>query len=135
MVKTISEQELESYLWQAANILRGVIDASEYKSIIFPLMFFKRISDAYDEEYEEALKESKGDTEYASYPEQHEFQVPKGCHWRDIRQVTKDVGRAIKTAMENIEKANNHLKLEQLELRVKQMLSWATKLFSSRHPA
>ena len=69
-VKTISEQELESYLWQAANILRGVIDASEYKSIIFPLMFFKRISDAYDEEYEEAIKESKGDTEYASYPEQ-----------------------------------------------------------------
>ena len=55
MTKTISEQELESYLWQAANILRGVIDASEYKSIIFPLMFFKRISDAYDEEYEKAL--------------------------------------------------------------------------------
>ena len=106
MSKTISEQELEAYLWQAANILRGVIDASEYKSIIFPLMFFKRISDAYDEEYEEALKESKGDSEYASYPEQHEFQVPKGYHWKDIRQVTKEVGRAIKTAMENLEKAN-----------------------------
>ena len=106
MTKTISEQELESYLWQAANILRGVIDASEYKSIIFPLMFFKRISDAYDEEYEIALAESKGDKEYASYPEQHEFQVPKGYHWNDIRQVTKEVGRAIKNAMENLEKAN-----------------------------
>ncbi len=106
MSKTISEQELESYLWEAANILRGVIDASEYKSIIFPLMFFKRISDAYDEEYEKALAESKGDAEYASYQEQHEFQVTKGCHWNDIRQVTKEVGRAIKNAMENIEKAN-----------------------------
>ena len=106
MTHTITEQELESYLWEAANILRGVIDASEYKSIIFPLMFFKRISDAYDDEYDEALTESKGDTEYASFPEQHEFQVPKGCHWKDIRQVTKEVGRAIKNAMENIEKAN-----------------------------
>ena len=92
MTKTISAQELESYLWQAANILRGVIDASEYKSIIFPLMFFKRISDAYDEEYEIALAESKGDKEYASYPEQHEFQVPKGYHWNDVRQITKEVG-------------------------------------------
>ena len=106
MEKTITDQELQSYLWQAANILRGVIDASEYKSIIFPLMFFKRISDAYDEEYENALEESHGDTEYASYPEQHEFQIPEGCHWEDIRKVTKDVGRAIKNAMEGIEKAN-----------------------------
>jgi len=102
----ISQKQLESYLWGAANLLRGVIDPSEYKSVIFPLMFFKRISDMFDEEYEKALSESKGDTEYASYPEQHEFQIPEGCHWKNIRQVTKDVGRAIKTAMENIEKEN-----------------------------
>src|SRR3989339_1609970 len=102
----ISQKQLESYLWEAANLLRGVIDPSEYKSIIFPLMFFKRVSDVYDEEYEKALSESKGDTEYASYPEQHEFQIPEGCHWNDIRQVSKDVGRAVKSAMENVEKAN-----------------------------
>jgi len=102
----ISQKQLESYLWGAANLLRGVIDPSEYKSIIFPLMFFKRISDVYDEEYEKAMKESGGDTEYAAYPEQHEFQIPKGCHWEDIRKSTKDVGREIKTAMELIEKAN-----------------------------
>jgi len=106
MTKIISEQELESYLWQAANILRGVIDASEYKSIIFPLMFFKRISDAYDEEYEKTLKESSGDNEYASYPEQHEFQIPQDCHWKDIRQVTKEVGHTIKISMDNVERAN-----------------------------
>ena len=106
MSEHISQKQLENYLWKAATLLRGVIDASDYKSIIFPLMFFKRISDAYDEEYEKALAESKGDTEYASYPEQHEFQIPEGCHWKDIRQVTKEVGRNIKTAMENIESAN-----------------------------
>lgn len=106
MTEHISQKQLENYLWGAATLLRGVIDASDYKSIIFPLMFFKRISDVYDEEYDCALKESKGDTEYASYPEQHIFQIPAGCHWKDIRQVTKEVGRSIKTAMENIEKAN-----------------------------
>ena len=106
MSSQVSQKQLENYLWGAATLLRGVIDASDYKSIIFPLMFFKRISDEYDEEYEGALRESKGDTEYASYPEQHEFQIPKGSHWNDVRQVTKEVGSAIKTAMENIEKAN-----------------------------
>ena len=107
MSEYMSQKQLENYLWGAATLLRGVIDASDYKSVIFPLMFFKRISDAYDEEYEEALRESKGDTEYALYPEQHEFQIPQGCHWKDLRQVTKEVGRTIKIAMENIEKANH----------------------------
>jgi len=106
MSEHISQKQLENYLWGAATLLRGVIDASDYKSIIFPLMFFKRISDEYDSEYEQALSESKGDAEYASYPEQHEFQIPKGCHWKDVRQITKEVGRAIKNAMESIEKAN-----------------------------
>ena len=106
MSEQISQQQLESYLWGAANLLRGVIDPGEYKSIIFPLMFFKRLSDVYDEEYEDALKESGGDKDYASFPEQHEFQIPKGCHWSDIREVTKDVGRTIKNAMDGIEKIN-----------------------------
>lgn len=103
---TISQQELEGYLWGAANLLRGVIDPGDYKSVIFPLMFFKRISDVYDEEYEDALKESDGDEDYAQYPEQHEFQIPKNSHWKDIREVSKDIGRAIKNAMDNIEKTN-----------------------------
>jgi type I restriction enzyme M protein len=106
MIDRIKEKELESHLWQAANLLRGLIDAAEYKSVIFPLMFFKRMSDVYDEEYEKALSESSGDTEYASYPEQHEFLIPDKCHWKDIRQITKNVGRAIKTAMDTIEKSN-----------------------------
>ena len=106
MIKTISQQELEQYLWGAAVLLRGVIDPGEYKSIIFPLMFFKRISDVYDQEYQQALEESGGDKEYAEFAENHRFQVPLGAHWQDVRNVSTDVGKAIKTAMSEIEKAN-----------------------------
>ncbi len=62
---TMTQQELENYLWGAANLLRGVIDPGDYKSIIFPLMFFKRLSDVYDEEYEDALQ-TYGDEESAN---------------------------------------------------------------------
>ena len=78
-------QELYSLLFEACNIMRGPIDQDDYKSYITPLLFFKRISDVYDEEYEEALKESDGDEEYASFPEMHAFQIPEGCHWQDVR--------------------------------------------------
>lgn len=103
---SISQQEFEQYLWGAAVLLRGVIDPGEYKSAIFPLMFFKRISDVYDEEYRIALEESGGDKEYAEFAENHRFQIPEGTHWNDVRNVSMDVGRAIKTAMGEIEKAN-----------------------------
>ena len=53
--------ELESHLWEAANILRGPVDAADFKTYVFPLLFFKRLSDAHDEEYETALAESDGD--------------------------------------------------------------------------
>jgi len=106
MSDSITQQELEKYLWGAATLLRGSIDPGEYKSIIFPLMFFKRISDVYDEEYENALKESDGDKKYASYKENHSFQVPAEAHWNDVRNITQNVGRAISEAMFSIEKAN-----------------------------
>lgn len=106
MIKPISQQELEQYLWGAAVLLRGVIDPGEYKSIIFPLMFFKRISDVYDEEYQQALEDSGGDKDYAEFAENHRFQIPLGAKWEDIRNVSTDVGRAIKTAISEIEKAN-----------------------------
>ena len=52
----MTKQELESYLWGAANILRGMIDAADFKQYIFPLLFFKRISDLWDEEYKESVE-------------------------------------------------------------------------------
>lgn len=102
----MNQQTLEKYLWGAAIALRGTIDAGDYKQYIFPLLFFKRICDVYDEEFENALAESDGDMEYASFAENHHFQVPEGAHWKDVRAVTTNVGMAIQEAMRSIEKAN-----------------------------
>ena len=85
----ISLSELKQYLWGAANILRGPIDKADFKSYIFPLLFFKRISDVYDEEYAVALSESGGDEEYANFPEQHKFSIPEEAHWKDVREKTR----------------------------------------------
>lgn len=99
-------KELEAYLWGAANILRGLIDAADFKQYIFPLLFFKRISDLWDEEYQQAMKDSEGDLTYAEFGEQHRFQIPKGCHWEDVRKKTVNVGAALQKALNGIEKAN-----------------------------
>jgi type I restriction enzyme M protein len=98
--------QLESYLWEAANILRGPVDAADFKTYVFPLLFFKRISDVYDEEYAAALAESSGDEEYAQFPQNYRFQIPKGCHWSEVRVVTTNVGQALQKAMRGIETAN-----------------------------
>jgi type I restriction enzyme M protein len=105
-LQPITQQELESYLWGAANLLRGHMDAGDYKQFIFPLLFFKRICDVYDEEYQVALEESGGDVDYAEFAENHRFQIAPGAHWADVRAVASDVGKAIQDAMRAIEKAN-----------------------------
>ena len=102
----MTQKELEKYLWGAATQLRGTIDAGDYKQYIFPLLFFKRICDVYDEEYQTALDESDGDIEYASFAEHHHFQVPEGAHWNDVRETTVNVGVALQNAMRAIETAN-----------------------------
>jgi len=102
----MTQKELEKYLWGAATQLRGTIDAGDYKQYIFPLLFFKRICDVYDEEFENALTESDGDIEYAAFAEHHHFVVPEGSHWNDVRETTVNVGVALQDAMRNIEKAN-----------------------------
>lgn len=86
--------------------MRGHIDAGDYKQFIFPLLFFKRISDVYDEEYAEALSESEGDEEYAALPSMHRFIVPEGAHWDEVRSTTVNVGLALQEAMRAIETAN-----------------------------
>lgn len=102
----MTQKELEKYLWGAATALRGTIDAGDYKQYIFPLLFFKRICDVYDEEFEKALAESDGDIEYASFAEHHHFIVPEGAHWNDVRETTVNVGVALQDAMRAIEQAN-----------------------------
>jgi len=102
----INLSQLEQYLSKAAWILKGPVDAADFKVYIFPLLFFKRISDVYDEEYRQALEESGGDVEYASLPEFHRFIIPEGCHWNDVREITTNVGQALQFAFREIEKAN-----------------------------
>ena len=98
--------DLENHLAKAADLLRGAIDQADFKAYIFPLMFFKRISDVYLEEYGLALADSGGDHEFASFAENHRFQMPDGCLWEDVRNRTENVGQALVTAMRGIEKAN-----------------------------
>lgn len=97
----MNQSDLEKYLWGAATLLRGVIDAGDYKQFIFPLLFFKRICDVYDEEYEHSVAETGED-----FAESHRFRIPEGSHWKDIREVTSNVGMALQHAMMSIEREN-----------------------------
>lgn len=105
----MTQKQLEDYLWGAANILRGMIDAADFKQYIFPLLFFKRVSDIWDEEYEDALQLSDGDIDYAKFRENHRFQIPDGCHWKDVRVTSTDIGKKLQTSLHEIEKANFEL--------------------------
>ena len=102
----MTQKQLEDYLWGAANILRGMIDAADFKQYIFPLLFFKRVSDLWDEEYQQALEESGNDLSYAEFAENHRFQIPADCHWDDVRAKTLNVGAALQHALNGIESAN-----------------------------
>lgn len=98
--------QLEQHLAKAAWILKGPVDAADFKVYIFPLLFFKRISDVYDDEYKKALEESMGDVSYAELAELHRFAIPEGCHWEDVRATTKNVGAKLLYAFRGIEKVN-----------------------------
>ena len=101
----ISQSELESYLWGSAVLLRNNIDAGAYKQYIFPLLFFKRLNDVYEEETEKAVKENG--PEAAEWEETHSYTIPDGAHWDDVRNVPSNVGKAIQAAFSGIEKANS----------------------------
>jgi type I restriction enzyme M protein len=99
----ISLIELERYLWESANFLRGHIDAGDYKQYIFPLLFLKRLSDVWQEEFSETVREYGED-----YTEEHRFTIPEDCHWKDIRETTTDVGEKIQKVMYSIENTNKN---------------------------
>jgi type I restriction enzyme M protein len=94
--------QLESHLWEAANILRGSpVDRSDWKSYILPLLFFKRICDQWDEELTAMLAEYGED-----FADEHRFQIPEGAHWNDVRATPSNVGTALANAMRAVEAAN-----------------------------
>ena len=101
----ISLDDLKSFLWGAATRLRGQIDAAGYKEYIFPLLFFKRISDVYDEQFAGFLAE--GGAEYAGMQaEELAIRIPDGAHWNDVREATENVGQRLVEAFIAIEQAN-----------------------------
>lgn len=101
----ITLDELKSFLWGAATRLRGQIDAAGYKEYIFPLLFFKRISDVYDEQFHDFVCE--GGVDYAnSQAKDLAIRIPDGAHWKDVREVTENVGQRLVEAFIAIEQAN-----------------------------
>ena len=104
-----SHFNIPSSLWGAAEFLRGQIDASDYKQYIFPLLFYKRLSDVYKDEYEEALAFSNGDEEFAAMPEQHRFVIPESARWDTLRETSTNIGVFIKAALRVIETSNPRL--------------------------
>ena len=105
MAKQITLEELEKYLWGAAVDLRGQIDASAYKDYIFPLVFFKRICDVRDEEYERYKEE--GGEDYADMMiEESTIKIPEGAHWKDVFNTTENIGQKLVDVFRMIEHAN-----------------------------
>ncbi|MDO5296921.1 MAG: class I SAM-dependent DNA methyltransferase [bacterium] len=105
MSNKITQDELETYLWGSAVLLRNHIDAGAYKQYIFPLLFFKRLNDVYEEETDKAVRENG--PEAAEWEETHSFTIPDGAHWDDVRNVPSDVGKAIQAAFRAVEKVNS----------------------------
>jgi len=101
--------QLESHLWKAADILRGSIDSSDYKHYIFGLLFYKRLCDVWEEEYEERMAKY-GDAALAADPDEHRFHIPEGRFWKDVRTHTTNIGEQLNAAFHAVEDANHRLR-------------------------
>jgi len=97
---------LKSFLWKSADILRGKIDSGDYKTYIFGLLFYKRISDMWDEEYEEILAKFH-DEELARADYNHKFQVPKDCRWSEVQKEAVNIGAKLNDVFDKLTTANN----------------------------
>lgn len=104
----LTQQQLESHLWESANILRGSIDSSDYKSYIFGLLFLKRINDVFEEQ-QENLFEKHGEKIgklLKDDPDQYQFYVPEKARWNEVRSKGQDIGTAVNVAFEALENDN-----------------------------
>jgi len=98
--------QLKQFLWRSADILRGKIDSSDYKKYIFGLLFYKRISDVWYEEYKKVLEEYH-DEEIAKADHNHRFQVPKDCRWEVIQKQAEGIGHKLNEVFDKLTNANS----------------------------
>lgn len=113
MAKNNAEIGFEKQIWDAACVLRGNIDASEYKSVVLGLIFLKYISDRFDDKYQELLEEGDGfEEDIDEYTSEGIFFVPEEGRWSTISAAahTPEIGTVIDDAMRSIEKENKRLK-------------------------
>ncbi len=120
-------QELESHLWKSADILRGSVDSSDYKNYIFGLLFLKRLSDTFEEQKKNLIKEHGEEIGLllADDPDQYQFFVPKAAQWEEIRKHSEDIGTAINVAFEALENENATLEgvLTPIDFNRKEVLT------------
>ncbi|MYB45866.1 MAG: SAM-dependent DNA methyltransferase [Acidimicrobiia bacterium] len=102
----ITRQELEAKLWKAADILRGQIDAADYKNYIFSILFLKRLSDRFDEEVEQAVASGVSRRVALTDRDEHEFFVPEDARWPWITGASMNLGETLNVACHTVEEAN-----------------------------
>lgn len=106
MGSRLTLSQLEQFLWKSADILRGKIDSSDYKKYIFGLLFYKRISDVWDEEYKRVMDEYK-DEVIARADYNHRFQVPKECRWSVVEEKAENIGKKLNEIFDKLANANS----------------------------
>jgi len=104
--QALTQQELESRLWAAANSLRGPVDPADFKSYVFPLLFFKWVSDTWDLEHAAAEAGFGAELTPEIEADFHRFAVPRGCHWPDLQKVSTNVGVALQKILDRLAEAN-----------------------------
>ena len=102
----LSSQELQSKLWQAADILRGQIDAADYKNYIFSILFLKRLSDRFEEEVENAVSQGVAREIALTDYDEHEFFVPEHARWPSLTGASMNLGETLNIASFAVEEAN-----------------------------